>query len=167
MVDTFGNSNGKPGRYRLCFCRVCRLLYKIPAASRTRLRISLYTCPWLATFILLRISEQSSVAIIVIIFLTGVNYIGVVFGGRVQTVVTYIKIFSILANLCRTFIFRQRKFFKCLYRVSIPQQTMTNFISMIGLAFAGAFWAYDAWNNVTFVAGEVKNPQRNVGLALF
>ena len=34
------------------------------------------------------------------------------------------------------------------------------------LAFAGAFWAYDAWNNITFVSGEVKNPMRNVPRAL-
>jgi basic amino acid/polyamine antiporter, APA family len=34
------------------------------------------------------------------------------------------------------------------------------------LALAGAFWAYDGWNNVTFVAGEVKEPKRNVPLAL-
>ena len=48
----------------------------------------------------------------------------------------------------------------------IPAETMTNIIAVIGLALAGAFWAYDGWNNVTFVAGEVKNPQRNVPLGL-
>ncbi len=37
---------------------------------------------------------------------------------------------------------------------------------MFGLALAGAFWAYDGWNNLTFVAGEVKRPQRNVPLGL-
>jgi len=49
---------------------------------------------------------------------------------------------------------------------SIPQQTTTNLLSLIGLSFAGAFWAYDAWNNVTFVSGEVKNAQKNVPRAL-
>src|SRR5690606_34043763 len=39
-------------------------------------------------------------------------------------------------------------------------------LPIIGLALAGAFWAYDGWNNVTFVAGEVKNPQRNIPKAL-
>jgi len=38
-----------------------------------------------------------AVAILCIAFITGVNYVGVVFGGRVQTVVTYVKIFSILS----------------------------------------------------------------------
>ena len=30
----------------------------------------------------------------------------------------------------------------------------------------GALWAYDGWNNITFLAGEVKNPGRNLPLAL-
>ena len=107
------------------------------------------------------------VAILVTIFLTGVNYVGVVFGGRVQTIVTYIKIFSIIAISAALLIFGSGSFSNVYNGFQLPQQTATNLISLIGLAFAGAFWAYDAWNNVTFVAGEVKNPQRNVGLALF
>ena len=31
----------------------------------------------------------------------------------------------------------------------------------------GSIFSSDAWNNVTFIAGEIKNPQRNIGLALF
>ncbi|MEP7197931.1 MAG: amino acid permease, partial [Saprospiraceae bacterium] len=30
------------------------------------------------------------------------------------------------------------------------------------MALTGAFWAYDGWNNLSFVAGEVKDPQRNI-----
>jgi APA family basic amino acid/polyamine antiporter len=39
---------------------------------------------------------------------------------------------------------------------------------MTGFAAAmiGALWAYDGWNNITFLAGEVKNPGRNLPLAL-
>ena len=39
---------------------------------------------------------------------------------------------------------------------------------VVGLAAAmlGALWAYDGWNNLTFLAGEVKNPGRNLPLAL-
>ena len=33
-------------------------------------------------------------------------------------------------------------------------------------ALSGAFWAYDGWNNITYIAGEVKNSQRNIPLAL-
>jgi APA family basic amino acid/polyamine antiporter len=34
-------------------------------------------------------------------------------------------------------------------------------------AIAGAFWAYDGWNNITFVAGEIKDPQKNIPKSLF
>ncbi len=39
-------------------------------------------------------------------------------------------------------------------------------VAGFGAAMLGALWGYDGWNNLTFVAGEVKNPQRNVPLAL-
>src|SRR5690606_1400476 len=34
-------------------------------------------------------------------------------------------------------------------------------------AMTGSLFSSDAWNNVTFIAGEIKNPQRNIGLSLF
>ena len=37
----------------------------------------------------------------------------------------------------------------------------------IASALVGAIVSYDAWNNVTFVAGEITNPNRNIGLSLF
>ena len=33
-------------------------------------------------------------------------------------------------------------------------------------AMLGALWAYDGWNNVSYMAGEVKHPERNLPLAL-
>lgn len=40
------------------------------------------------------------------------------------------------------------------------------FIAGFGAAMLGALWGYDGWNNLTLVAGEVKNPQKNIPLAL-
>lgn len=37
----------------------------------------------------------------------------------------------------------------------------------IAAAMVGSVFSSDAWNNVTFIAGEIKNPQRNIGLSLF
>jgi len=107
-----------------------------------------------------------AVAILCILFLTGVNYLGVVFGGIVQTIVTFIKIASIIILSLLLFTFGQGSYANVYSGFNIPAETITNIISVIGLALAGAFWAYDGWNNVTFVAGEVKNPQRNIPLAL-
>jgi len=107
-----------------------------------------------------------AVAILCILFLTGVNYLGVVIGGIVQTIVTFIKIASIIILSLLLFTFGQGSYANVYSGFNIPTETITNIISVIGLALAGAFWAYDGWNNVTFVAGEVKNPQRNIPLAL-
>ena len=37
----------------------------------------------------------------------------------------------------------------------------------IAAAMVGSVFSSDAWNNVTFIAGEIKNPQKNIGLSLF
>jgi len=105
-------------------------------------------------------------AILCIIFLTGVNYIGVIFGGIVQTIVTFIKIASIILLSVLLFTVGEGSFSNLSSGFLIPQDSISGFFTIVGLALAGAFWAYDGWNNVTFVAGEVKNPQRNVPLGL-
>lgn len=107
-----------------------------------------------------------AVAILCIIFLSGVNYIGVVFGGLVQTIVTYIKILSIILISIFLLLLGNGSLSNIYTGFSIPESTSHNMIAMIGLAFAGAFWAYDAWNSVTYVSGEVKNPRRNIPLSL-
>ena len=40
-------------------------------------------------------------------------------------------------------------------------------LGAIASAMVGSIFSSDAWNNVTFIAGEVKNPKRNIGLSLF
>jgi APA family basic amino acid/polyamine antiporter len=107
-----------------------------------------------------------SVAILCIAFLTGVNYIGVVFGGIVQTIVTYVKIISIVLISVFLLLLGNGSFSNVYNGFQMPVSETSHMIAMIGLAFAGAFWAYDAWNSVTYVSGEVKNPRRNIPLSL-
>src|SRR5260370_35780282 len=42
----------------------------------------------------------------------------------------------------------------------------TALLLAIVTATSGAFWGYEGWNNITFMAGEIKNPQRNIPLGL-
>ncbi|MCA0390107.1 MAG: amino acid permease [Bacteroidetes bacterium] len=107
-----------------------------------------------------------SIAICVTLLLTGINYIGVFFGGIVQTIVTFVKIGSILGLTVLIFLLGDGSASNFSNGFSMPAETASNIVSLFGLALAGAFWAYDGWNNVTFVSGEIKNPQRNVPLAL-
>ena len=39
-------------------------------------------------------------------------------------------------------------------------------VRLVGVAMVGSLFSSDAWNNVTFTAGEVRNPQRNLPLSL-
>lgn len=105
-------------------------------------------------------------AIICILFLTGINYIGVIFGGIVQTIVTIIKIAAIIALAVVLITLGNGSFANVITGFSIAQNNSSELISAIGLALAGAFWAYDGWNNVTFISGEMKNPQKNIPLGL-
>jgi APA family basic amino acid/polyamine antiporter len=43
----------------------------------------------------------------------------------------------------------------------------TTLIGAMAAAMVGSIFSSDSWNNVTFIAGEIKNPQRNIGLSLF
>jgi APA family basic amino acid/polyamine antiporter len=107
-----------------------------------------------------------SIAILCILFLTSVNYVGVILGGAVQTAVTYLKIIVIVLFSLALLIFGSGSLSNIYTGFSSPNQSSYGLLTMIGLSFAGAFWAYDAWNNITFVSGEVKNAQRNVPLGL-
>lgn len=105
-------------------------------------------------------------AILCILFLTGINYTGVIFGGAVQSFVTFIKIASIVLLSILLLTSGSGSFGNLSTGFSVPASSTTNIISLFGLAIAGAFWAYDGWNNLTFVSGEIKNSQRNVPLGL-
>jgi len=107
-----------------------------------------------------------AIAIISILFLTAVNYAGIIFGGFVQTLVTFIKIGSIILLSFLLLAFGSGNIGNIYNGFQNMPVMNQSFISVIGLALAGAFWAYDGWNNVTFVSGEVKNPSRNVPLGL-
>ena len=97
----------------------------------------------------------------VILGLGILNYFGVRVGGNVQILVTLIKVACILAIIG--------------IGLWAPMGTSSNMSTSVPSAagFVGFFaamvsalWAYDGWNNVTMVASEIKNPQRNLPLAL-
>lgn len=102
----------------------------------------------------------------VIIFLTIANYFGIKNGGRIADIFTTTKVLAILLLIFAGFVFGNG-----------TTENLTNDIpnfSFAGLGILGgvvaalsaAFWAYDGWNNVTYIAGEVKNPAKNIPMAL-
>jgi len=104
----------------------------------------------------------------VIILLTAINYLGVRFGGLVQNIFTVAKVAAMLLLVVAAF---------CLptggsaANLTTPSAHLhlsgLALIAGIAAALQGAFWAYDGWNKLTYIAGEVKQPQRNIPLGLF
>lgn len=102
-------------------------------------------------------------AMALILFLAGVNYFGVKLGGRVQVAVTVVKValigFIVVAGLAAG-----RAASTLPGAVPGVPQTLT--VAGFFAALVAALWAYDGWNNVSMVASEIRQPQRNLPLAL-
>jgi APA family basic amino acid/polyamine antiporter len=114
------------------------------------------------------INEQQLLAIAVVVLLTWVNTRGIRTGAVVQNVFTVAKAASLLGLVVLG-----------LLAGTNPQAVAANFtdfwrgmgwtfdtVRLVGVAMVGALFSADAWNNITFTAGEVRNPRRNVPLAL-
>jgi len=109
----------------------------------------------------LEIRYGQLLAIVVIALLAALNYLGVKVGGNVQVAVTVIKvtlIASIVVIGLGSSVGAASNF-----RTAVPT---AGGIAGFFAALVAALWAYDGWNNVGMVASEVKNPQRNLPLAL-
>ena len=109
----------------------------------------------------LEVQYGQILAIGVILGLAWLNYFGVKLGARVQTAVTALKIVLILTIVGLTAILGGGKAANLVSTVE-----HTGGLSGFFAALVAALWAYDGWNNVTMVSGEVRDPHRNIPRAL-
>jgi basic amino acid/polyamine antiporter, APA family len=102
-----------------------------------------------------------------IVLLTAVNYVGVRLGGLVQNIFTVAKVAAMLLLVLGAFVLPTGG---SAANLTTPSATihLSGLALMTGIvaALQGAFWAYDGWNKLTYIAGEVKQPQRNIPLSL-
>ena len=99
-----------------------------------------------------------------ILFLSVINVLGVRRSGAVQTIFTASKL-AVLALLVVLGLGLGHGSFAH-FRAAAPSHAETGFLSAFGLATVSALWAYDGWNNLGMVAGEVEKPERNMPRAL-
>jgi basic amino acid/polyamine antiporter, APA family len=103
----------------------------------------------------------------VIVLLTAINYVGVRFGGLVQNIFTVAKVVAMLLLVLGAFLLPTGGSFANLVTPSTTVRLSgLALVTGIVAAMQGAFWAYDGWNKLTYIAGEVKRPQRNIPLGL-
>jgi APA family basic amino acid/polyamine antiporter len=99
-----------------------------------------------------------------ILLLSAVNIVGVRSSGAVQTVFTASKLVVLGLLVVLGFTLGEGSFEHLASTVASHPET--GFISGLGVATISALWAYDGWNNLSMVSGEVENPQRNMPRAL-
>jgi APA family basic amino acid/polyamine antiporter len=123
----------------------------------------------------LKISPAQLVAIVLIVFLTFINTLGVKGGKLIQTTFTVTKLLSLFGLIIFGLIMMKGDVWQANWTDawhlrelnSTTDYTMVAALGAIAAAMVGSIFSSDAWNNVTFIAGEIKNPKRNIGLALF
>ncbi|MEO7961118.1 MAG: amino acid permease [Ginsengibacter sp.] len=111
-----------------------------------------------------RSSGVKILSIAVIALLTWLNYRGARNGASLNTILTWLKILGIL------FLISIGLFFVSPagnhVGAATAQLPKTALYSAFFGALLSAFWAYDGWADLSFVTGEIKNPKRNVPLAI-
>jgi APA family basic amino acid/polyamine antiporter len=135
----------------------------------------------------LNIYSGQLVAIFIIILLTYINSRGVKEGKWIQTLFTSAKLLALIGLIVFGFVLVKESYwsqnwqtgFSALQNKGIKDANgllqPSDWVGIGGSALMGAIaasmvgsiFSSDAWNNVTFIAGEMKNPQRNIGLSLF
>jgi basic amino acid/polyamine antiporter, APA family len=120
------------------------------------LETTIFSSSWL------EIKSGQLLAMVVIGALGFLNYFGVKVGGGVQVGVTILKVALIGMIIAVGLTFGGGTVAN--YTTSIPAST--GGIAGFFAALVAALWAYDGWNNVSMVSSEIKNPQRNLPLAL-
>ena len=143
--------------------------YLIPSVSEDLVLIDL-------TF--MTISPAQILSIVIIVLLTYINTRGVEVGKLILTTFTVAKLLSLFGLIVFGLIMMKGDVWTAnwtnawdLHKLnvdgSIETYTTIAAIGAIAAAMVGSIFSSDAWNNVTFIAGEIKNPQRNIGLSLF
>jgi APA family basic amino acid/polyamine antiporter len=120
---------------------------------------------WFGQAISWQFGKQQALAVALILFISAINSVGVSVGGRIQSLVTGVKLFGIVVIVGGVFLFSHGLHFSNLVASKDAPQWWFG-ISSFGTAMLAALWAYDGWNQMPMVAGEVQQPERNVPRAL-
>lgn len=115
---------------------------------------------YLAHFIPLTPNEIKIIAMASIVLLTLINCYGVKIGAWIQNGFTFLKIAALGALILFAFTLSDGTFSNL--QPVLPSLPFGAFAGPFAIAMIAVLWAYDGWIEVTFVAGEVKDPHRNV-----
>jgi APA family basic amino acid/polyamine antiporter len=130
------------------------------------------------------VSTANLTGIVVVFFLAIVNIFGVKLGALIQNIFTSAKALSMAALILLAFTvgrnaaawqanfgaeFWKNAGWSSLHPVQVGvggPTVLVNLLVILAVVQVGSLFSADAWNNITFTAGEVKNPRRNIPLSL-
>ena len=127
----------------------------------------------------LKVYPAQMVSIAIIVLLTFINTKGVQGGKLIQTTFTVTKLLSLFGLIGFGFLLASKASIWnanwqdtwSMKQIAVDGGTTPIFgvaiLGAIAASMVGSIFSSDAWNNVTFIAGEIKNPKRNIGLSLF
>jgi APA family basic amino acid/polyamine antiporter len=127
----------------------------------------------------LKIYPAQVLSIATIILLTYINTKGVQSGKMIQSTFTITKLASLFGLIGFGFLLASKasiwdaNWANAWEMKTIASDNSTTpifgvaILGAIAASMVGSIFSSDAWNNVTFIAGEIKNPKRNIGLSLF
>lgn len=131
---------------------------------------------------IVKVYSGQLVSIAIIVILTYVNSRGVKEGKLIQRLFTSAKLLALFGLILFGFILVKESFWAQNWATGFEATQPTTgadgvvnwtgiggaaLMGAIAAAMVGSIFSSDAWNNVTFIAGEMKNPKRNIGLSLF
>jgi APA family basic amino acid/polyamine antiporter len=114
--------------------------------------------------VILRLTGLQVGATVMILFLSGLNTLGVRRSGAVQTLFTASKLVVLAALIVLGLTLGHGSWEH--FRPVLASGSHGGLLAAFGLATVSALYAYDGWNNLNMVAGEVQNPRRNMPAAL-
>jgi basic amino acid/polyamine antiporter, APA family len=138
---------------------LCGWTYFFVVISAAVAWLSIAFANYLGYFVPLTPLTSKLVALGLILAVTLVNYRGVVAGAAVQNLFTFLKIAGLVVLIAASFLYGHPA---ASATGTIPPITVSSF----GVAMIACVLSYDGWVALSFVAGEVRNPKRNLTLAV-
>src|SRR5262245_30118697 len=118
---------------------------------------------YLGAFLPLTPTTAKVASLIVIALLTWINVIGVKNGARVGNVLTIIKVGGLVTMVLAIFLLPgpTRASAEAAASAAPPLPAGPVPTAAIGVALVAVLWAYEGWHDISFAAGEMRDPQRN------
>jgi basic amino acid/polyamine antiporter, APA family len=139
----------------------------LPELSQGTVNAIVLHLPGIGTIKPLESIGVKALTVAIVLLLTVLNYFSAGMGGAVQRSLTVLKAAAIGVLIVGLLSGGSGGADHGMFASRADAPAGWALVAAYVAALGGAFWAYDGWNNITFIAGEVKDPQRNIPRGLF